>query len=106
MAARLQHPRDLSQESPEIRITMRRLHIDYRVKRVRFKRQMLRITLSKVQSVPPMMFLAETNRDRIQVERGVTPRFKRARHISRAATMPATHLQNILPTLRHLRRHM
>jgi len=85
---------------------MGRLHIDHRVKSVVCKRQMLRVTLLEAQALPLVMFPAETNRHRIQVERGVTARFKSARHVSRAATMAATHLQNLFPAQRHLRRDM
>jgi len=82
------------------------LHIDHRIKSVAFKRQMFRIALFKNQSVPSVMFLAETNCRRIQINCGITPRFKRARHIFRSAAVTATHLQNLLPTQRHLRRDM
>src|SRR3954471_16449905 len=51
MPAWSQHPRDFRQKPREIRITMRGLHIDDPIKRLRAKRQVSRITLDELQLV-------------------------------------------------------
>ena len=101
-----QHARDLAQKTCEVRIAMGRFHVDDCVEGVGVEGQLFGIALHKIQSVNLVSFLAEPDGDRIQIQRGVVLRLKRAGDVSSATAVTAAYLQDRFSAQRYLRRDM